>query len=265
MNQDRDGLLKGIQIAAPCQSSWDAMQGDDKQRFCKQCSLNVYNLSAMTEPEIAELFAQNQSKESICVSFFRRSDGTILTENCPVGLRRLRQSLRKLVTSTAAMMSILLTMTTAQARRVPFSDNPELLSANPEFQKAAQDYKFGRYKEALAKLDKLSQSNAAQDVIHYYKALCLQSLNQFGSAQREYAWTAANTNHPQLKAAAQKGLEFLSSFKFTSSEDALSHSFSTYVPAPATKPAAIQRTTGGLPLRRGNGLGLPGQIGKWMP
>src|SRR5690348_11198318 len=52
---DRKGrrlpLLDRIQIASPCEASWDAMNGDDRVRFCGLCEKNVYNLSAMTRDE----------------------------------------------------------------------------------------------------------------------------------------------------------------------------------------------------------------------
>ena len=43
--------LNQIKIASPCGESWEAMEGDERQRFCKGCSKTVYNLSGMTEEE----------------------------------------------------------------------------------------------------------------------------------------------------------------------------------------------------------------------
>jgi len=37
--------LDHVRIAAPCPADWDRMLGNDRVRFCGQCSLNVYNLS----------------------------------------------------------------------------------------------------------------------------------------------------------------------------------------------------------------------------
>ena len=78
--------LDGIGIAAPCSASWDDMKGDDRQRFCRDCKMNVYNLSGMTRQEAEDLVASHETR--LCVRFFRRSDGTVLTRDCPVGLRR---------------------------------------------------------------------------------------------------------------------------------------------------------------------------------
>jgi hypothetical protein len=86
-------LLENIRIAAPCNVEWDSMQGDDKTRFCGECKKNVHNLSAMTREE-AESFVREQTNEA-CIRLYRRADDTVLTADCPVGLRRRR--VRKLV------------------------------------------------------------------------------------------------------------------------------------------------------------------------
>jgi len=64
------------------------MQGDDRTRFCKLCQKNVYNLSGMNRDEAEQLIEENNGE--LCVRFFRRRDGTLLTVDCPVGLREVR-------------------------------------------------------------------------------------------------------------------------------------------------------------------------------
>ena len=76
-----------LEVASPCPMSWDAMSGDEKMRFCDRCSLNVFNLSAMTEEELETLLEQKQGKR-LCGRFFQRADGTVMTSDCPVGWRR---------------------------------------------------------------------------------------------------------------------------------------------------------------------------------
>jgi hypothetical protein len=63
------------------------MTGDDRIRHCAECQLNVYNLSDMTRAEAEELIARREGR--LCVRFFRRADGTIITRDCPRGLRAL--------------------------------------------------------------------------------------------------------------------------------------------------------------------------------
>jgi hypothetical protein len=86
-------LLDEVMIAAPCSVGWDSMKGDDRVRFCDKSELNVYNLSGMSDTE-AEALLQN-SQSNICVSLYRRADGTVITDNCPIGLRKLRDNLVK--------------------------------------------------------------------------------------------------------------------------------------------------------------------------
>lgn len=68
-------------LSNPCTASWEEMTGDDTVRFCRDCQLNVHNLSAMTAGE-AESFLNLQDSR-ICVGFVRKADGTILTQDRP--------------------------------------------------------------------------------------------------------------------------------------------------------------------------------------
>lgn len=91
-------LLKDVRVASPCPADWDAMEGDDRRRFCHQCEKHVYNFAAMTEPEIVALL----SNERVCGRLYRRADGTILTADCPTGVRLARQRLVTLSLRAAA-------------------------------------------------------------------------------------------------------------------------------------------------------------------
>jgi hypothetical protein len=95
-----DRLLDRISIASPCTADWNAMQGDDRTRFCDQCSLHVHDLSAMTADEAMDLLYA-AGKGRLCVRFHRRQDGRVLTQDCPVGLR---QKLRRAWARTAALV-----------------------------------------------------------------------------------------------------------------------------------------------------------------
>ena len=80
--------LNHVEVAAPCKADWDQMIGSEQMRFCGQCSLNVYNLSGMMKDEAESLIARNEGR--LCVRFYRRTDGSIITRDCPVGLRAIR-------------------------------------------------------------------------------------------------------------------------------------------------------------------------------
>lgn len=84
-----DNPLRNVRVAAPCPANWESMCGNEQVRFCAQCNLNVYNLSGMTRPE-AEAFV-TRAEGRVCIRFFRRADGSILTQNCPVGWRALKK------------------------------------------------------------------------------------------------------------------------------------------------------------------------------
>jgi hypothetical protein len=74
-----------VKIASPCKADWNAMTGDERLRHCRMCKKNVYNFSGMTEAEIRSLLRQTEGE--VCARIFKRADGTILTADCPVGIR----------------------------------------------------------------------------------------------------------------------------------------------------------------------------------
>src|SRR5215510_15833041 len=98
--------LDKIKVAAPCQADWQLMYGNDRVRFCSQCNQNVYNLSAMPRQEAENLIMRTEGR--LCARFYRRWDGTILTANCPVGLRALRDRTHRVMTHiVGALLSLL--------------------------------------------------------------------------------------------------------------------------------------------------------------
>jgi hypothetical protein len=134
-------LLERVRIASPCTAPWEGMQGNDKVRFCGQCRLNVYNLSAMTRPEAEALV--NGASGRLCARLYQRADGTVITQDCPVGLRAVRDRMARLGGRIAAALALLLTggflfgsggRATAQARLrslQPFATLREWLSPAP--------------------------------------------------------------------------------------------------------------------------------------
>src|SRR6185369_14685561 len=91
--------LDNVRVAAPCPANWDSMYGNERVRFCGECQLNVYNLSAMSRAEAEQLVGQAEGR--LCVRYYRRRDGSILTQNCPVGLRALKRRLSRVGTAIA--------------------------------------------------------------------------------------------------------------------------------------------------------------------
>src|ERR1044071_2533632 len=98
--------LDRLRIASPCSVGWERMTGDDRVRFCDQCNLNVYNISGMTRKQADSLIASAQERR-LCVRLYKRMDGTIITQDCPVGLRALRRRVSRVAGATfAALMSL---------------------------------------------------------------------------------------------------------------------------------------------------------------
>ena len=97
-----DSPLDNIKIASPCPANWDAMNGNDKVRFCAECKLNVYNLSGMNKFEAEDLLRSTEGR--LCVRYFRRADGTILTQDCPVGWRALKKRVSNLAAAACTLV-----------------------------------------------------------------------------------------------------------------------------------------------------------------
>ena len=93
--------LDSVRIASPCSANWNEMYGDERKRFCSECKLNVYNLSDMTQRE-AENFLIN-SEGRVCLRIFRRNDGTVLTQDCPVGWQALKKKVSQAATAVFAL------------------------------------------------------------------------------------------------------------------------------------------------------------------
>jgi hypothetical protein len=97
-------MIDNIRIASPCPASWEQMQGDDRVRHCDACNLNVYNLAAFTEAEIRELVANRTGR--LCGRIYQRRDGTVLTRNCPVGLRAVTRRIWRIAGAVFAFLTV---------------------------------------------------------------------------------------------------------------------------------------------------------------
>jgi hypothetical protein len=95
--------LDSIKVAAPCTADWEQMKGSDEERFCGQCHLHVYNISSMTRAEALRIIQNREDR--LCIKFYRRRDGTIMTSNCPKGLRAVK---RRIVKLPAALLAAIL-------------------------------------------------------------------------------------------------------------------------------------------------------------
>ena len=102
-----DSPLNNVHIASPCAADWNEMYGDERKRFCGDCKLNVYNLSGMTKTEAEALIMNAEGR--LCVRFYRRADGSVITNDCPVGWARLKHRTRIFATAVASLLVALFT------------------------------------------------------------------------------------------------------------------------------------------------------------
>jgi hypothetical protein len=94
--------LDNISIASPCSQDWNAMMGNERKRYCGECKLNVYNLSGMSRTEAENLILSADGR--LCVRFYKRADGTVLTQDCPVGWQAVK---RRISRTAAAAFSLI--------------------------------------------------------------------------------------------------------------------------------------------------------------
>ncbi len=108
------------------------MEGDSWVRHCELCAQKVYNLSALTRAEAERLLSRSEGR--ICTKFYRRPDGTILTQPCPSSIRRAWGSALKLVAAIGfaipafAHDSIWCVPSSARFERKSYEGNKSLLS-----------------------------------------------------------------------------------------------------------------------------------------
>jgi hypothetical protein len=106
-NMKEQSILDRVRVASPCSARWEDMEGDERTRFCGQCRKNVFNFSAMTSTEVATLLRQTEGR--LCGRFYRRTDGRMLTTDCPAGARRRRNRLARFGSAVIAMVTFLFT------------------------------------------------------------------------------------------------------------------------------------------------------------
>jgi hypothetical protein len=98
-------MLDEMTTKTPCKVSWESMVGDERTRFCVRCSKNVYDLRAMTEDEAESFLAVHLDDADARVRLYRRSDGRLLTTDCPVGATRRHRG-KVAVVGAAATVTI---------------------------------------------------------------------------------------------------------------------------------------------------------------
>src|SRR5581483_733715 len=84
---------------------WEDMKGDERVRSCVECHRSVYDLSRMKREDAEQLIDEAEGR--VCVRFFRRADGRIMTDDCPAGIAaRARRTARRAVAFVVGMLGL---------------------------------------------------------------------------------------------------------------------------------------------------------------
>lgn len=102
------------------------MEGDERVRYCPECKLNVYNFSEISDADIENIVSHREGR--LCARFYQRSDGTMLTRNCPVGLRAV---VRRISGFASAALAAVISVGPAFARAPLMKHGPTLFQIQP--------------------------------------------------------------------------------------------------------------------------------------
>ncbi|MBA3857825.1 MAG: hypothetical protein C0507_13035 [Cyanobacteria bacterium PR.3.49] len=89
---------------------------------------------------------------------------------------------------------------------------PAAEGADAAFNQAVQTFTAGKYAQALAQFQVVSQKYPSDPLTRYYMGLCYQQLNQVGQAQSMYTWVERNARSSELKAKARAGLDSMNQY-----------------------------------------------------
>ncbi|NNE65506.1 MAG: carboxypeptidase regulatory-like domain-containing protein [Pyrinomonadaceae bacterium] len=106
--------IEDLKVAKPCGVGWGQMTGDKKLRRCDLCELNVYNVEEMTKREVIRLLSKPNGR--ICGRLRRRADGTIITRQCPKGLRDYGKRVARFAGAALSAVLALFSISYGQAK-----------------------------------------------------------------------------------------------------------------------------------------------------
>jgi hypothetical protein len=126
--------LGKVTVASACTEKWSGMTGKGAVRFCNRCQLNVYDLSKLTTVQARALLGRFEGQR-VCLRFFTRPDGTVMTRDCPLGSRNAvrREGVAFGATLAAALVVVIAAVITL------FGDNIRRLLAQPTMGALAGD------------------------------------------------------------------------------------------------------------------------------
>ena len=133
-------ILDRVSIGSSCQTDWEAMNGDQSQRYCDQCEKSVYNFSQLTRSQAEALIARTKGK--LCARIERRPDGSILTADKSYSLPRLNQKFLRIASATmSAALSLAPVVAAKPIKNLPvlnFSQEKKEKSESKDTEKTAR-------------------------------------------------------------------------------------------------------------------------------
>ncbi len=117
----RESLLDHLYLASPCTVSWESMVGSERERNCGGCSKTVFNISDMTRGEAEAFLLENGSSQ--CMKFYRRTDGTVMTDNCPRALRKIRDKCKLVARIAVGLVAFMVSLPSALAQSIQTGDS----------------------------------------------------------------------------------------------------------------------------------------------
>jgi hypothetical protein len=123
-------IINDLKIASPCPMLWNNMERTPEEaiRFCGECRKNVYDVSLMNANEVSLLLQKSSiNGGSACMQLYRRADGTVITDDCPVGLKRVRDMWRRLKSAVAGLALVLTALPGMAQTRQTTSPEPTAL------------------------------------------------------------------------------------------------------------------------------------------
>ncbi len=77
--------------AMACGFKWDDTETKERFRYCALCKTPVYNFAGLEMPEAEEIVFQRENKKKF--TLFKRPDGKFMTVDCPVEVKRKRDTI----------------------------------------------------------------------------------------------------------------------------------------------------------------------------
>jgi len=179
---------------------------------------------------------------SICMHFNLTKNGSGGQERKAFAFVRIGSKLP----ASAVCLGLLVTLATF---------TPPAKSADAAFHQAVQTFSAGKYAQALAQFQVVSQKYPSDPLTRYYMGLCYQQLNQIGQAQAMYTWVERNARSNELKAKARAGLDSMNQYSSARTRPGSSPppppAGSTPPPPPADGKAADPKKTEAKPEPKG--------------